>query len=132
MTKKNSDALFVILSEANESVGGAEKRYMRDYYVYIMSNHSRTLYIGVTNNLPRRVSEHKAKLVDGFTKRYNLNRLVYYENTNYIATAIEREKEIKGWVRRKKVALIHSFNPAWEDLSLEFMESPPDCHSEGA
>jgi putative endonuclease len=90
-----------------------------------MTNQSRTLYTGVTNNLVRRVYEHKAKIVDGFTKRYNLNRLVYYESTNDVTSAIEREKEIKGWVRRKKVALIHSFNPTWEDLSMEWMESPP-------
>jgi len=98
---------------------------MREYYVYIMANKSRTLYIGVTNNLERRVYEHKAKLVDGFTKRYNLNRLVYFESTDDISAAIEREKEIKGWVRRKKVALIHTLNPAWEDLSQEWMPTPP-------
>jgi putative endonuclease len=92
---------------------------VREYYVYIMANKSRTLYVDVTDNLERHVYEHKAKLVDGFTKRYNLNRLVYFDNTNDISTSIEREKEIKGWVRRKKVALIHTLNPAWEDLSEE-------------
>jgi putative endonuclease len=106
---------------------------MYEYYVYIMANKSRTLYIGVTNNLERRVYEHKAKLVDGFTRRYNINRLVYFENTNDISAAIEREKEIKGWVRRKKVALIHTLNPAWIDLSHEWMPTPPgdsSLHSE--
>ena len=97
---------------------------MREYYVYIMTNHSRTLYTGVTNNLERRVYEHKTKAVDGFTKRYKVNKLVYFESTNDVMAAIEREKEIKGWVRRKKVSLIHSFNPTWEDLSLEWMSSP--------
>lgn len=98
---------------------------MREYYAYIMANKSRTLYIGVTNNLERRVYEHKTKLLDGFTKRYNLNRLVYFESTDDIGAAIEREKEVKGWVRRKKVALIHTLNPAWEDLSQEWMPSLP-------
>ena len=97
---------------------------MREYFVYIVTNKTRILYVGVTNNLPRRVYEHKMKLVNGFTQRYNLNSLVYFENTNDIGVAIEREKEIKGWVRRKKVALIHSKNPEWRDLSLDFMDNP--------
>jgi putative endonuclease len=106
---------------------------MREYYVYIMSNKSRTLYTGVTNNLERRVYEHKAKLIDGFTKRYNLDALVYFENTSDVIAAIEREKEIKGWVRRKKVALIYSFNPGWEDLSHDwFSPSPPRDSSPSA
>ncbi len=104
---------------------------MSQYYVYIMTNKSRTLYTGVTNNLERRVYEHKAKLVEGFTKRYNVNRLVYFEITNDVMSAIEREKEIKGWVRRKKVALVQAANPAWADLSLEWASTPPQCHSEG-
>jgi putative endonuclease len=103
---------------------------MSEYYVYIMSNHSRTLYTGVTNDLERRVWEHKTKSAKGFTKRYNVNQLVYFESTDDIAAAIEREKEIKGWVRRKKVALVHAANPTWEDLSAEWMDPPTDCHSE--
>ncbi len=88
-----------------------------------MTNLSRTtLYIGLTNNLVRRVYEHKMKLVAGFTKRYNLDRLVFFESTNDITAVIAREKELKGWVRRKKVALVHSFNPTWEDLSKEWLE----------
>jgi putative endonuclease len=102
---------------------------MREYWVYIMTNHSRTLYTGVTNNLVRHVYKHKTKTLDGFTKRYNLNKLVYFENTNDVTVAIAREKEIKGWVRRIKVALVHSFNPPWVDLSLERMEIPL-CHPE--
>ena len=76
-----------------------------------MSSHRGTLYIGVTNNLVRRVHEHRHKLVNGFTKRYNVSKLVYYEATENIESAIVREKQIKGWLRRKKVALIESSNP---------------------
>ena len=106
-----------------------ESNDMRQYYVYIMTNHSRTLYTGMTNNLLLRVYQHKIKKVASFTQRYNVNKLVYYETTSDVRVAIAREKEIKGWVRRKKVALINSVNPAWEDLSLEWMDPPP-CHSE--
>jgi putative endonuclease len=87
------------------------------YYVYIMTNRSMTLYTGVTNNLERRVYEHKHKLLDGFTKKYNIARLVYYEATDDVQWAIAREKQIKGWLRRKKVALIESVNPEWRDLA---------------
>ena len=75
------------------------------------------LYIGVTNDLERRVYEHKTKLIPGFTSHYGLNKLVFYESTNDIMVAIEREKELKGWVRRKKTALINKVNPEWKDLS---------------
>jgi putative endonuclease len=88
-----------------------------DYYVYIMTNNSGTLYVGVTNDLERRVYEHRHRTSDGFTKRYSLTRLVYYESTPDVWAAIQREKEIKGWVRRKKIALIASMNPYWKDLS---------------
>ena len=98
---------------------------MAQYYVYIMSNWSRVLYVGVTNNLARRVLEHRTKIVAGFTSRYNVTQLVYYEATEDVRTAIEREKQIKGWLRQKKISLIESMNPDWRDLSLEFMESPP-------
>ena len=87
------------------------------YYVYIMTNKSKTLYTGVTNNLVRRVFEHKHHLVEGFTERYNITKLVYYEETNDVREAISREKQIKGWLRRKKIALIESVNPEWSDLS---------------
>lgn len=90
---------------------------MNQYYVYIMTNRSKTLYTGVTNDLMRRVYEHKNKMIDGFTKKYNIINLVYYEETNDIQTAIAREKQIKGWLRRKKIALIESVNPKWNDLS---------------
>jgi putative endonuclease len=85
-----------------------------------MTNDSRTLYIGVTNNLERRVFEHKNFLIEGFTKRYKITKLVYFEETNDVLAAIEREKQLKGWLRRKKVALIESANPKWHDLSAEW------------
>ena len=92
----------------------------REYYVYIMTNKSRTLYTGVTNNLMRRVYEHKNKLVAGFTSKYNIQFLVYYEAGSDINAAIAREKQIKGWLRAKKIALIDSMNPTWRDLSEEW------------
>ena len=93
---------------------------MKSYYVYIMTNKSRTLYTGVTNNLERRVYEHKHKLVAGFTSKYNITKLVHYEETNDVQEALVREKQIKGWLRSKKIALIESENPEWKDLSLEW------------
>ena len=92
----------------------------KQYYVYIMTNRSGTLYIGVTNDLLRRIYEHKNKLVKGFTKKYNITKCVYYEETDSIEIAIAREKEIKGWLRKKKIALIESVNPYWNDLSEEW------------
>ena len=94
----------------------------RRYYVYMMTNKSRTLYTGVTNDLQRRVFEHKSKLMVGFTRKYNLTRLVYYEVADDVLAAISREKQIKGWLRAKKVALIQSVNPEWKDLSGEVFE----------
>jgi putative endonuclease len=90
---------------------------MRSYYVYIMASSTCTLYVGVTNDLERRVFEHKQDLVPGFTRRYAVKRLVYYEDTNDVSVAIAREKQIKGWRRSRKVELIASMNPAWRDLS---------------
>ncbi len=95
---------------------------LKDYYVYIMSNVSRTLYVGVTNDLERRVYEHKQKLAQGFTRKYNLTLLVYFEATSDILAAIAREKQIKGRVRAKKVAMIESVNPRWLDLSADWRE----------
>lgn len=89
----------------------------RSYYVYILTNASRTLYTGVTNDLERRVFEHKRRLIPGFTQRYNLTRLVYFEEFGDIRDAIAREKQIKGWVRATKVALIQATNPTCQDLS---------------
>ena len=94
----------------------------KQYHVYIMASKSRTLYTGMTNNLERRVYEHKQKLVRGFTARYNITRLVYYESGNNVYGVIQREKEIKAWRREKKVKLIESTNPQWKDLSEEWYE----------
>ncbi len=91
-----------------------------DYYVYIMTNNSGTLYVGVTNNLERRVAEHKQGDIPSFTQRYRTTRLVYYESTPDIQSAIQREKQIKGWLRRRKIDLIASMNPYWRDLSETF------------
>ena len=86
-------------------------------YVYLLANkHNNVLYTGVTNDLIRRVYEHKNKLVAGFTQKYNVDRLVYFEICSGIVVAIEREKQIKGWSRKKKQDLINSLNPEWDDL----------------
>ena len=95
---------------------------MRQYYVYIMGSISRTLYTGVTSDLERRVFEHKRKLVPGFTAKYNVTRLVYFETTLGVAAAIAREKQIKGWIRARKIDLIESINPRWDDLSVEWCD----------
>jgi putative endonuclease len=96
---------------------------MKHYYVYIIANRSKTLYTGVTNNLQRRVYEHQQHQVPGFTSKYRITRLVYFEETSDVNAAIAREKHIKGWVRAKKVALIESINPDWRDLSEEWQEA---------
>ena len=82
-----------------------------------MTNHSKTLYTGITNDLNRRVYEHKQKLVPGFTQKYNITKLVYFEETSDVNDAIAREKQIKGWLREKKIVLIESMNSEWKDLS---------------
>lgn len=93
----------------------------RQYYVYILTNKDhRVLYAGFTGNLTKRVWEHKEKAVPSFTSNYNVNRLVYYEETNDARSALEREKQIKGWRRAKKIALIKTINPTWRDLSDDF------------
>ena len=90
---------------------------MKEYYVYILaSKQNGTLYVGVTNDLIRRVYEHKSGLVDGFTKQYGVHQLVYYESTDDIQIAILREKQLKGWNRQWKIDLIESENPEWNDL----------------
>ncbi len=91
----------------------------KQYYVYIMSSRSRVIYVGMTNDLRRRVEQHQQKLVEGFTQKYNVTQLVYYEVTNDVHSALAREKEIKGWRRSKKVALIESMNPTWQDMSRQ-------------
>jgi putative endonuclease len=90
---------------------------MRQYYVYIMASRTKTLYVGMTNDLERRVYEHKHRLTEGFSSKYNVSRLVYFEATGDVEAAIRRERQIKGWRRAKKIALIGSVNPEWDDLS---------------
>ena len=93
----------------------------RQYYVYIFTNKTnKVLYIGVTNDLERRIFEHKNKIVEGFTKKYNLNKLIYYEVTKDISSAIEREKQLKNWHRDWKINWVNSFNPMWKDLGTNF------------
>jgi len=95
---------------------------MKQYFVYILTNKSnKVLYVGMTNDLRRRLFEHKAKLIQGFTKKYNLNKLVYFENFIRAEDAISAEKKIKGWLRIKKINLIKSENPEWRDLSIEIL-----------
>jgi putative endonuclease len=95
---------------------------MQAFYVYIMASLSRVLYAGMTNNLERRVFEHKHNLVLGFTSRYGVNELVYFEACSSPRDAIAREKEIKGWRRSKKIALVESMNPTWVDLSADWFD----------
>lgn len=96
------------------------------FYVYILSSLSGTLYIGVTNNLPKRVAQHKRGDCEGFTKDYGVDRLVYFERFTQIGQAIAREKQLKGWRRSKKIQLIKSINPSWRDLIRDWdRESEP-------
>ena len=91
-----------------------------NYYIYILTNSNHTvLYIGVTNNLERRLFEHRNESVDGFSKRYHLHKLIYYESTSDIMSALEREKQLKRWTRKKKNDLIATMNSEWKDLSEE-------------
>ena len=98
-------------------------RTIHQYYLYILTNKKNgTLYIGASNNLERRVFEHKNKLVDGFTKNYGLDKLVYFETYQYINDAIKREKNMKKWERQWKISLIENDNPNWNDLSSDWFE----------
>ena len=95
---------------------------MKNYYVYILaSKRNGTLYVGVTNDLERRISEHKQKIVKGFTEKYNVSKLVYYEDADDIGEAIGREKQLKKWERKWKLNLIEKENPTWRDLSEDFL-----------
>ena len=96
---------------------------MKQYYVYIMTNLSDTLYIGVTNDLYLRVYEHKHGLTPGFTSKYRITTLVHYETYKDILDAIAREKQLKGWRRAKKIALIRAENPRWKDLARDWFEA---------
>ncbi len=92
------------------------------YYVYIMTNKSGTLYTGVTNNIKQRVLQHKNKLIEGFTKKYNITKLVHFETFRNVHSAIAREKTIKGWLRKKKIELVNATNPDWRDLSEDWYD----------
>jgi putative endonuclease len=93
---------------------------MRQFYVYISSSQSRTLYVGVTNDLPRRIAQHRLGECE-FTARYRITRLVYFEVTENVRSAIEREKQIKAWRRAKKLALVAGMNPGWDDLAADWL-----------
>ncbi len=104
---------------------------MKNYYIYIMASQKNgAIYIGVTSNLIKRVYEHKNKLVDGFTKKYNINNLVYYEITNQVTSAIAREKQLKNWRRQWKINLIEKENPDWMDLYDDILGLDSETSSE--
>ena len=110
------------IREANQLAEWRDLLFMREhnYRVYIMASKSRVIYIGMTNNLGRRVYEHQHDLIDGFSKRYRCHRLVYFESYDRVENAIAREKQLKRWNRAKKIFLIERLNPTWEDLSAEW------------
>ena len=95
---------------------------MRSYYLYILTNRSGTLYTGVTNDLMRRLAEHRAGAANSFTSRYKIDRLIYFEETSDVRDAIAREKQIKGWTRKRKIELIVALNPKWRDLSEDWSD----------
>lgn len=92
---------------------------MKKYFVYILASNKETLYIWITNDIIRRIYEHKNKLVEWFTCKYNIDKLVYLEETNNIESALKREKQLKRWKREWKIELINSINPTWKDLYIE-------------
>ena len=106
-----------MLEPRREQERDLQLRTKRRYYVYIMASRSLNLYTGITNSLFHRALQHKSGEVEGFTKRYNINRLVYYEVFEQVGNAIAREKQIKSWTRAKRIALIKTMNPAWQDLA---------------
>ena len=94
----------------------------KEYYVYLLTNwNNKVIYVGVTNDLQRRIYEHKEKKVKGFTEKYKVNKLVYFEQTTEIEVALNREKEMKKWRREKKDKLVENINPSWRDLSKDFL-----------
>ena len=93
----------------------------KNYYVYILTNDwGNVMYVGMTSNIERRLYEHKQELADGFTKRYHVHKLVYYEQTNDAYAAVTRERQLKGWTRKRKNELVETVNPNWEDLSTSW------------
>jgi putative endonuclease len=99
-----------------------------EYYVYIIASRSRNIYIGVTNNLLRRILEHREGRAESFTARYRIHRLVYFERFQYVSSAIAREKYLKHFTREEKMALIESAKPTWEDLASELFPAFPTAH----
>jgi len=97
-------------------------RERKTYFVYILGSLSGTLYVGITSRPERRMWQHKQRVTDGFTSKYDVDRLLYWESFDDVRNAIEREKQLKGWRREKKIALIRSMNPHWEDLSKDWCE----------
>ena len=95
---------------------------MKNYFVYILSNKNKILYVGMTDNLSRRIFEHKQRLIDGFAKKYNIDSLVYYETHPSLSSAVKREKQLKNWHRQWKINLIESANEEWKDLYLEISD----------
>ncbi|MCL5428473.1 MAG: GIY-YIG nuclease family protein [Chloroflexi bacterium] len=95
---------------------------MNSYYIYILGNRKGALHVGITNDMERRIYEHKKKLVKGFTRKYNLNQLLFMEEFSDIYQALDAEKQIKGWLRKKKLALIRTMNPKFEDLSKDWQD----------
>jgi putative endonuclease len=113
-------SLRKVRSARDDNLKSGTMRQERRCFVYIMTNPSRMLYTGLTNSIRRRVREHKLKLTPGFAAKYNVTRLVYYESFVDVRNAIERERQIKAWTRAKRVALVGSINPKWDDLSREW------------
>ena len=103
---------------------------MKNYYVYILTNRSGTLYTGVTNDLERRLVEHRSGAPGSFTSRYKVDRLVFFEATEDVRDAIAREKQIKGWTRKRKIELIAAMNPRWRDLSEDWVDQDSDSGHE--
>jgi len=125
--RKQRDSEEPVISTEGRNLMPEEHRY----YVYLLTNKSdKVMYVGVTNNLQRRTYEHKTKVIAGFTKKYNVSKLVYFEETNDARSAIAREKEIKRWRREKKNHLVAAANPEWKDLSDGWFDEIPHIRSE--
>ena len=120
---QSRDLLFLLLPGLVFLIQLSPPMREHNYYVYIVASRSRVLYIGVTSNLHRRVWEHRTGAYPGFTSKYRCHRLVWFESYVTVTLAIAREKQLKGWARLKKVALIERENPAWDDLSLEWQQT---------
>ena len=112
----------LVRNDKNYVYNQQNMREKRSYYVYILASFSGTLYVGVTNDIEGRMQQHKSQTIKGFTEKYGVTRLLYYEEFDDVHMAIAREKEIKKWRREKKISLFEETNPGWEDLSKEWFE----------